>query len=416
MKLSYDVLKIRDFRLLLLTRILVMMALQGQAVIVGWQVYVLTGSPLLLGLTGLAEAIPAIFASLFAGHFVDIHSPRKIYRACFAALFINTLGLFLLAGGHVTVDESLTLIFIYVGIFISGLARSFITPSAFTLLPIAVKRRDIGAATSWLTSGFQMASIVGPALAGLIYGGYGVGVAWAFPMLLMFAAFMMAVAIRIDRAPDAQIEARPKAATSILEGWRFLLSNRTLLSLMALDMLAVLFGGAVAILPVFADQVLQTDAQGLGILRAAPAIGAVATALYFALKPMRYITARRMLIVVGGFGFSMIGFGLSTAFISAIIFLFLSGAFDSVSMVIRGTLMQLLIPEKMRGRVSAVNSMFVISSNEIGAFESGAAAAAIGLVPSIVLGGIGTVIVVGLTAILSPGFRKLRFDTHEDGV
>lgn len=409
---GFDVslLKNRDFRYLVLTRMCAITALQAQAIIVGWQVYSLTGSTWMLGLTGLAEAVPAIVCAFYAGHIVDVSAPRKVYRLCLIGLFLNTLMLLLTAGGYIPLGTTSLLIFIFSGIFISGLARSFIMPSAFALLPRIVTREEISSASSWQAAAFQVAAIGGPTVAGLIYAFAGASGAWMFAALMMALAVVMVTLLRAD-VPAKDKSDRPPVMQSILEGWRFLLENRTLLSIMSLDMLAVLFGGAIAILPAFADQVLDAGPVGLGFLRAAPAMGAILTALYFAMRPMRQVTAARLLIVVGGFGISMIGFGLSTTVFSAVLFLALSGAFDSVSMVIRGTLMQLLTPEHMRGRVSAVNSMFIISSNEIGAFESGAAATLFGLVPSIVIGGAATIGVVGAVAALSPRFRALKIDT-----
>lgn len=408
--LSFTVLKNKNYRALLLTRMFALMAMQAQAVIVGWQVYELTGSVLMLGLTGLAEAIPAISCALFAGHFVDTRSPKKIYALSLFGLAINTLILFVLAGGFFDIENTALVAVIFIGIISSGFIRSFIMPSTFALLPMLVSRENYSSATSWQTAGHQVAFIGGPALSGLIYGGYGVSVAWFFAFFLMVLAVVLTFGINVkyDRKKD---EIRPPALKSIKEGWVFLLGHKALLSIMSLDMLAVLFGGAIAILPAFADQVLGVGAEGLGMLRAAPAVGAILTALWFAVKPMKHITAVKMLIVVAGFGISMIGFGLSTSFISALFFLSLSGAFDSVSMVIRGTLTQILTPENMKGRISAVNSMFIISSNEIGAFESGLAAAMFGLVPSILIGGVGTLVVVAGVAALSPSFRRLSIKT-----
>lgn len=387
-----------------------MIAMQAQAVIVGWQVYEITGSTLMLGLTGLAEAIPAISCALFAGHFVDNSHPRRVYALCLAGLAINTLLLLILAGGLVELENTALLIAIFGGIISSGFIRSFIMPSTFALLPMIVSRDKYAAATSWQTVGHQIAFIGGPAMGGLIYGGFGVTAAWTFACVLMFMATAMSFAIRI-KYERLKEEIRPSAFKSIKEGWVFLLNNRALLSVMALDMLGVLFGGAIAILPAFADQVLGLGAEGLGFLRAAPAIGAIITALWFALFPIKRITSVRMVIVVAGFGLSMIGFGLSTSFWAAVLFLSLSGAFDSVSMVMRGTLTQILTPENMKGRVSSVNSMFIISSNEIGAFQSGVAATFFGLVPSIVIGGAGTLAVVGMISWISPSFRKMRIET-----
>ena len=409
---GYDtsLLKNRDFRLLVLTRMCAMTAMQAQAVIVGWQVYSLTGSEWMLGLTGLTEAIPAILCAFYAGHIVDVSSPRKIYRLCLSALFLNSLMLLVTAGGFVALDTTHVLIVIYCAIFISGLARSFIMPCAFALLPRIVPKDKISSAYSWQTAAFQTAVIGGPTVAGVIYAFGGPAAAWVFAVAMMGCAVVSITLLHTDVSAKAKSD-RPPVAKSIKEGWAFLLQNRALLSVMSLDMLAVLFGGVVVILPAFADQILDIGPIGLGLLRAAPAFGAVLTALYFAGRPLKTVTAAQLLIVVGGFGVSMIGFGLSTSVFAAILFLALGGAFDSVSMVIRGTLMQILTPEHMRGRVSAVNSMFIISSNEIGAFESGTAATLFGLVPSIIIGGCGTLIVVGAVAALSPKFRALRVDT-----
>lgn len=407
---SPSLLKIRDFRLLVLTRMCAVTAMQAQAVIVGWQVYSLTHDTWMLGLTGLTEAIPAILCAFYAGHIVDVSAPQRVYRLCLTVLACNSFLLLLLAGGYISLSKEALLIAIYAGIFVSGLARSFIMPCAFALLPRIINRENISSASSWQTAAFQIAAIGGPALAGILYGLFDARGAWLFPVIMLVLSVIMVAQLQVRVEPKAKSD-RPPVLQSILEGWRFLLQSRTLLSIMSLDMLAVLFGGAIAILPAFADQVLHIGSEGLGLLRAAPAMGAILTALYFAIKPMKRITAVRLLIVVAGFGVCMMGFGLSTTIFSATLFLILSGSFDSVSMVIRGTLMQLLTPEHMRGRVSAVNSMFIISSNEIGAFESGAAASLLGLVPSIIIGGAGTIAIVAAVAALSPQFRKLSVET-----
>lgn len=408
--LSFNVLRLRDFRLLLAARFCTVVALQAQSVIVGWQIYSITKDPLLLGLTGLTEAVPAIFCALFAGYFVDIGQPKRIYLWCLGTLSLNTLVLLVIAGGYLQMDESHVVAALFTGVFISGLARSFAMPAAFSILPRIIPRGEMAGALSWQTSVFQIGAITGPAVAGLVYGGYGAHGAWWMPVTMLCISFTMIGFIRLPSWERAAT--KPKAFESIREGWMFILGNKTLLTVMALDMFAVLFGGAVAMLPMFADQVLHIGAEGLGALRAAPAIGAVLTALVFALRPMKVISARRLLFVVAGFGVCMIGFGLSQYFWLSMIFLALSGAFDSVSMIIRGTLMQLLTPENMKGRVSAVNSMFIISSNEIGAFESGVAAKLLGLVPSIVFGGIATLSVVAAAA-RSKSFRQMSVRADE---
>ena len=413
MALSVGLLRSRDFRLLLLSRMFTVMALQAQAIIVGWQVYSLTHDPFMLGLTGLTEALPAIVCSLVSGHLVDNNRPHFIFLCCLGALVLNTLLLFLIGGGIITAPTAHILPFIYAGVFISGVARSFAWPAAFSLVTQLAARSQMASASGWLNSGFQFAAVSGPAIAGLIYGGYGARVAWMLPMMAMTVSFIFMASMGHEPRKWRNRAEREPAVQSILAGWRFIFHNRILLSVMALDMFAVLFGGAVAMLPAYADRILHVGAHGLGMLRAAPAIGAIISALVLAMRPMKRIATRRLMLVIVGFGFCMIGFGLSTSFALSLAFLAISGLFDSVSVIIRSTLMQLLAPNEMRGRVSAVNSMFVISSNEIGAFESGAAAAMFGLVPSVVIGGIGTLVVVSLTAILSPKMLTTTVDAGD---
>lgn len=412
-KLSYDVLKIRDFRLLLLTQAAIAMAIQGQAVIVGWQVWSLTHNTLMLGLIGLAEAIPAILSALFSGHIVDTGRPHRIYTLCISALVANTLMLLLVAGGTLTPPVGSVVNWLFAGVFISGVVRSFAMPSAFALLAQIISKDKMPAAAAWRSSLLQFAFVTGPALAGLIYGGYGAHVAWMLPITLICASLFTILSLSEHPRRFRNARKPESASESIKAGWRFILGNNTLLAVMALDMFAVLFGGAVALLPAFADQVLHLGSQGLGLLRAAPAIGSIATALVLALYPMKYIRTSWLLIAVTGFGLCMIGFGLSRHFVFAASFLVLSGMFDSISVVIRSTLMQWLTPDDMRGRVSAVNSMFIISSNEIGAFESGLAARLLGLTPSVVFGGCMTLLVVAATLRLAPQMKKLEVDAHK---
>lgn len=412
--LSFDVLKSRDFRLLLFTRMFAFSALQAQAVIIGWQIYTLTRDPLLLGLTGLAEAVPAIACALFAGHVVDNSRPQRVYFYCLGGLTLNTLLLFLIGSGIIELSTNYFLIVAYTAIFISGFARSFIMPASFSLLAQIIPRKDISSASAWMSTGFQASMIVAPAIAGLIFGGYGAMAAWLMPMSMMAAAFLFMGEIKPQ--PRDEAKKREPAIESIREGWRFMMKTPILLGAMSLDMLAVLFGGAVALLPAFATEILEVGSEGLGILRGAPAAGAVLMALFLAVRPMKVIRVTRLLWVVVGFGVSMVGFGLSEYFWLSVFFLMLSGIFDSVSMVIRQTLMQLLTPDNMRGRVSSVNSMFIVSSNEIGAFESGALAKLIGLVPAVVAGGVGTLIVAAGTALVSPEMRKAVIYADKDEV
>lgn len=402
--LSFEVLKTRDFTRLMLARMIGVSALQAQAVIIGWQIYELTRDPLLLGLTGLAEAVPALSCALFAGNIVDKTRPQRVGAMCFGALVLNTLALYLIGSGIVDLHVSSFLPVAYAAVFISGAVRSFIMPSSFALLAQIVPRPLISAATAWMGSGFQVSVIIAPALTGIIYGLLGPKVAWAIPLYCMIIAFLLM--LRIDpgprRPPPVHKETMSQA---IRAGFAFLLSKPVLLAAMSLDMVAVLFGGAVALLPAFASEVLLAGPEALGQLRSAPALGAVCMSIFLATRPMRTIPASRMIWVVAGFGVAMIGFGLSKTLWMAMFFLALSGVFDSISVVIRQTIMQLLTPPHMRGRVSSVSSMFVISSNELGAFESGVLARLIGLIPAIVVGGAGSIITAAATVWFVPSLR-----------
>lgn len=404
--LSFTALRNSDFRLLLCTRTFVVMTLQAQAVIVGWQVYSITHDPFMLGLTGLVEAVPAILCALVSGYIVDNNRPHRIMQLCLGTLALNTLMLCVIAGGFIDVSHHFVLAYIFFGIFISGLARSFIMPSSFSLLPQIVSREDIPSATAWMSSTVQIATICGPTIAGVVYGFYGAQAAWCIPAVLMGTAVVLISLMSKGPRMFQSMQIREPAVKSIKAGWRFIFDNPVILSVMALDMFAVLFGGVVAMLPAFADQVLHVGSEGLGMLRAAPAVGAIITALVLAMKPLKTIRATVLLAAVFGFGLCMIGFGLSESLWLAMLFLALSGAFDSVSMVMRATIMQWLTPEAMRGRVSAVNSMFIISSNEIGTFRSGVSASLIGLIPSILFGGICTLGIVAVTALGSRTFRR----------
>jgi predicted MFS family arabinose efflux permease len=412
-RIKLEVLKLRDFRVTLLTRLFVMTAWIAQDVIIGWQVYSLTHDTFMLGLTGLVEAVPALISALFAGHIVDISRPYRVLLGCIAVLAVNAIILMLVGGEYVAAPGGI-LPWLFGGIFISGLARAFTMPASFALLPQIVPRVHMPSASALLTTGFQGATVIAPAIAGVVYGGYGARIAWLLPVFFILLALLLQI-VGISATPCQwrSAQKREPAGKSIRAGWRFIFTHKILLAVMALDMFAVLFGGAVAMLPAVADQMLHVGSEGLGALRAAPALGAIVTALVLAVLPFKTIRASWLLWVIVGFGGCMIGFGLSQSFALSMGLLALSGAFDSVSMVIRSTLMQWLTPDDMRGRVSSVNSMFIISSNEIGSFESGTAAKLLGLVPSIVFGGVGTLVVVAITALLSPTMRKLVVQADE---
>jgi MFS family permease len=401
----YAALRIRDFRLFISARFVTTLAIQIQSVAVAFQIYELTGDPLSLGLIGLAEAIPSIGVSLYAGHVADIMQRKKIIVACLMTLLLCSMGLllFTLKPGE---DLLRFGVFpIYSVIFISGIARGFLSPALFSFMPQLVPRELYSNAITWNSTLWETAAIAGPALGGILYG-LGVSVAYTVDVTLMILG--LSVAVMVHNKPLPEITGEEGVAEKIKAGLRFVFNNKLILSAISLDLFAVLFGGAVALLPIFADEILHVGAMGLGILRAAPSIGALLMAFYITHHPIQRDTGKTLLYCVAGFGVCMIFFAISTNFWLSLSLLIISGAFDCVSVIIRGTLLQTLTPENMKGRVSAVNHIFIGSSNEIGMFESGVAAKLIGTVRSVIFGGCMTLVVVGIISRTSKSLRKLQ--------
>ena len=384
------------------------MGMQIQAVIVAWQVYQIRPQAILLGLIGLAEAVPAILCSFYAGHIVDQHRPAKVYVNCIRALLLNAIALWLVTSSLIHIRDDFRLILMFVVVFISGLVRSFSSPANSSLVPQVIPRELYAASAAWTSSVYQAAAIFGPAIGGLVYGE--IGATYAFGLIPAFIFLsMICVALLSPKAREIRNnQAREHFSDSIRAGIKFVLQTKALLSSMTLDMFSVLFGGAVAVLPIYADKILHVGASGLGILRSAPAIGSLLVLLFMAIRPLKVISGQTLLIVVAGFGLCIVGFGISTNYALSLLLLAASGAFDAVSMVIRQTILQLLTPDQYRGRVSSVSTVFITSSNEIGAFESGFAATAMGLVPSVVFGGVMTLLIVAGTAIWFPELRRTR--------
>jgi MFS family permease len=376
---------------------------QIQATVVAWQVYELTKDPLSLGFVGLAEALPFIGAALYAGHVADRHDRKllalvaiAIQTVCLAVLFGFTLRPHLLAGGKVLP--------IYAVVFASGLARSFLQPARTALGAEIVPRETYANAVAWRTSLWQFAAVFGPALGGLLYGFSGVQAAYAVATLLCLAGFFLYARIAYTRRPKTPREG--SIGENLTIGIRFLLAQPQLLGAQLLDLFSVLFGGAPALLPIFASEILHAGPQGLGVLRAAPAAGAVLMSVFLAHRALRK-AGPVLLASVAAFGLCWIVFALSRSFWLSLAILVLSGMLDNVSVVIRSTLLTLRTPEHLLGRVSAVNQIFIGSSNEIGSFESGLAARFLGAVNSVVLGGLVTLGVVGATAWKIPPLRQL---------
>jgi MFS family permease len=401
---AYAALRHRDFRWYILSLFSMTLASQLQAVVVGWQVYAITHDPLSLGLMGLAEALPFIALSLPAGYVADRWNRRTIavcslgvLAACAGALvaFSATPGLLERAGVRP----------IYAIIFISGIARSLLQPARQAFGAEIIPRSMYENAITWRSSTWQTAAVVGPAVGGLLYGFAGPVVSYAVGAVMMTFALVGFLMIRYLPG-ERELDGVPILA-GLVTGLRFVWREPVILAALSLDLFSVFLGGAEALLPVFASEILNVGPQGLGILRAAPAAGAVLMGVYLAHRGPIERAGRAMLIAVATFAVAIIGFGLSKSFLLSLALLTVSGMADNVSVVIRSTLLQLLTPPEMLGRVSAVNSVFIGSSNELGAFESGVMARLLGAVPAVVLGGTASLAVVVITARVVPRLRQL---------
>ena len=387
---------------LLAFRILIVLAYQIIATVVGWHIYELTHDPLSLGLVGLAEVIPYFCCALFAGYAVDHHSRRLFGVFACLMLLLNALTLAAVGAGWSVGNPSL---WIYGSIAITGVARAFISPSYSALFALILPRHQYARASGIGSSVFQFGLVIGPALGGILVSWSSKSVAYCVAAGFCFCAALALLSLRVKEPPPA---VNAPILTSIAEGLRFVFSNQIVFGAQSLDMFAVLFGGAVAMLPAFIHDIYHYGPEGLGVLRAAPAVGAVLTGLFLTRHPISLHAGRWLLGAVAGFGCCMIAFALSTNFWFAGLLLILSGVCDGVSVVLRSTILQLATPDSMRGRVSAINGIFIGSSNELGAFESGMAAHFMGLVPSVIFGGAMTLVVVAATAKLAPKLRQLQ--------
>jgi MFS family permease len=400
----YASLRLPSFRLYIIGLFAYTMAIQIQGTVVGWQIYELTHDKLALGLIGLAEAIPFIGAALYAGHVADTHDRRRIMLVALGVLFACATSLlvlpFLLPSAPQLVVRA-----IYVVIVLSGLARSFLQPARQALAAEMVPRAMFGNAIAWRSGSWQLAAVMGPAIGGVLFAIGGSRLAYSVDAALMLAGVAAIVLIAHESA--IKREQREAMSKSLATGIRFVFNEPVILGALSLDLFSVLFGGATALLPVYADEILHVGASGLGVLRAAPAIGAVVMSAVIAWMPPFKRTGRALFSAVATFGICIIVFGLSTSMILSVVVLVISGAADMVSVFTRSSLLQHRTPTHMFGRVSSVNSMFIGSSNEIGAFESGVTAKLFGTVPSVVLGGVLTLVVVAVTAWRIPSLRKL---------
>ena len=404
----YAALRFREFNIFLLLRFALVFAWSMQFIVIEWQVYSLTKDPLSLGIIGLMEIIPAFSMSLFAGHIVDQTEKRNLFLCCIALFSIISFGLFFISSPNIGWSQRTILFAIYGFVFFGGLLRAFFGPTIFSLVALIVPRRVYPNAATWNSSTWQMASILGPAFAGFTINWF--GIQWSLCIVFILVLFSFLLTLLITKKPILNPNIGEPVLESLKQGVRFVFKTKAILGALSLDMIAVLFGGAVALLPVFAQDILKVGSEGFGILRAAPAVGAFLTMLATAYIPISRRAGMKLLVAVFGFGVSIIIFGLSSVFWVSVFALFFSGVTDGVSMVIRQTILQLKTPDHMRGRVSSVNSMFVGSSNELGAFESGLTAKLMGTVTAVVFGGSMTLITVITMGIASPNFRKLDLE------
>lgn len=405
----YAVFKVPEFGSFISARFFLTISVQMQSVIVGWQVYSLTKNVFALGLIGLTEAIPFIITSFFSGHVADTYDRRKIIRWASLFFMLGTMALFFLSMNDAEILLKTGVFPVFAIIVLVGISRGFLSPAVPSLLTQIVPRALYPNSAAWNTTVWHIGAITGPALGGLLYGFYGAAVAYGANLLFLFLALFFFSLISYRPLPEKRKEETLKESLTV--GIKFVFKNQIILGALSLDLFAVLFGGAVAMLPAIADKVLKVGPEALGMLRAAPAIGAVIMAFIFAYFPPLKNSGRKLLLAVSAFGICTILFALSTNFYLSFLFLMLAGAFDNVSVIVRHTILQLMTPDEMRGRVSSVNSIFIGSSNEIGAFESGLAAQFLGLVPSIIFGGIMTIGIVLIVAKAAPALKNLNLNS-----
>ena len=403
----YAALRIKEFNIFLIVRFLLVFGWSMQFIVIEWQVYSMTKDPLSLGIIGLMEIIPAFTIALFAGHIVDQKEKRNLLAVCTAAFSLISLGLFFLTTQQVVGNWSVdhVLYAIYALVFFGGFLRSFFGPTIFSLVALLVPKNIYHNAATWSTSTWKTASVSGALFGGFFISWIGVDKTLSIVFLLVLLSFI--ILFQIKKKPVLNKKIGEPMKESLQAGVKFVFQNKAILGVLTLDMVAVLFGGTVAILSVFAQDILKIGPTGFGVLNASISLGSILTMFVTTYIPIHKKTGKKMLVSVFIFGLSIIAFGVSSVFWLSVLALFISGAADGISMVIRQTILQIKTPDEMRGRVSSVNSMFVGSSNELGAFESGLAAKIAGPVIAVVFGGTMTIITTVVSGITNPTLRNL---------
>ncbi len=404
-----DALRIPEFRSLVIGRFIFIMGLRMMSTLVGWWIYNLTNAPIAIGIVGLSEFIPAVSLALYAGHVIDLSEKRKLMLTGVSLYALAALLLLILSSpaGTRHLNPHVIAGLIYLIIFGTGIIRSFTGPIFNVMLAQIVPKNKLQNAITWNTGGFLSASIIGHALGGFLIAGLGNTGTLTVAVILIFIAFLVLTRLRQIKPLNERGEKR--TWDSVKEGLQFVFRTKELLAAISLDLFAVLFGGAVALIPVYARDILKVGAQGFGLLNAASDIGSICIVILLTIFPPKRKQGLKLLAAVAGFGTCIIIFGLSKLFWLSFIVLLVSGLLDGISVVTRGTIMQLKTPDHMRGRVLSVNSMFINSSNELGQFESGMMARLLGVVPSVVFGGCMTLLVVGITWFKAPTLRKMEY-------
>ena len=403
----YAALRFREFNIFLVIRFILVFGWSMQFIIVEWEVYSLTKDPLSLGLIGLIEVIPAISMALFAGHIVDQREKKRLFVYCVTAFFIVAVGYYFITSPYVydNYENAQILIGIYILVFLGGFIRAFIGPTIFSLVALIVPKKVYPNAATWSSSTWQLAIVLGPAFAGFCIAWIGVHNSMGIVLATIIVGLLLIGFIK--KKPVLNPKIGEPIFQSLKAGLNFVYKTKSILVSLSLDMVAVLFGGAIALLPIYAQDILDVGSEGFGILRAAPAVGSVLMMVASAHIPLTKNAGKKLLFAIFCFGLSIILFGVSDIFWLSVFALFMYGLTDGVSMIIRQTILQLKTPDEFRGRVASVNSIFVGSSNELGAFESGVTAKLMGTVPAVVFGGVMTILTVGITSVKFPNFRKL---------
>lgn len=402
-----SILKNKSLKLLLISRVSTVIASQMLTIAVGWQIYSLTENPFYLGLVGLMQFLPMFLLTLLVGHVADRYDRRRIISI---SEILGSLGVFILALG--SYNGLITKERILIVIFFIGITNAFQGPSMQALLPNVVDKKDFPKAAALVASATQFAVIIGPGLGGVLYS-FGPMVVYSIAGTL---SLLTCILVNFISVKTEQSKAEPATIKSLFAGISFIKRKPIILGAISLDLFAVLFGGATALLPVYASQILIVGPLGLGLLRSAPAVGALLTSIMLARKPLTRKVGQTMFVAVIFFGISTIVFAISTSFILSMAVLFILGASDMISVVIRSTLVQMATPDSMRGRVSSVNSMFIGTSNQLGEFESGLTASLFGIVPAVLIGGIGTIVVVLLWMKLFPDILHIDKFQHKKAV